>query len=121
MPQTAKGLTDWFVANPDMVVSKPEDVKLGDGIVAKTFTFDVSEANVNDDPECPVSSCLNVLWINEGHVFGIGIHSGERLYLFDVGSGTEARTIVVSLDTHFSTLASQTVAVERILKTLQMP
>jgi hypothetical protein len=121
VPRTAEGLTDWFVGNPDMVVSKPENVKIGDGIVAKTFTFDVSEANVNDDPECPVRSCLNVLWINEGHVFGIGIDSGERLYLFDVGAGTDARTIVASLDTHVSTLPSQTVAVDRILETLHMP
>ena len=97
VPRTVDGLTDWFVSNPDMVVSVPEDITIGDGIDATTFTFDVSAANVNDDPAgCPVSLCLNVLWINDGHVFGIGIGSGERLYLFDIGTGADAGTIAWS-------------------------
>lgn len=120
IPRTVDGLTDWFISNPDMVVSDPEEITIGDGIVAKTFTFDVSDTNVNDDPGCPVSSCLNVLWINEGHVFGIGYHSGERLYLFKIGKGTDARTVVVSLDTHHQQLDQETKKVDAILATLHM-
>lgn len=120
IPRTVDGLTDWFISNPDMVVSDPEEITIGDGIVAKTFTFDVSDTNVNDDPGCPVSSCLNVLWINEGHVFGIGYHSGERLYLFNIGKGTDARTVVVSLDTHHQQLDQETKKVDAILATLHM-
>ncbi len=82
----------------------------------------MSAANVNDDPAgCPVSSCLNVLWINDGHVFGIGIGSGERLYLFDIGTGADARTIVVSLDAPLGNLDELTTEVNAILATLQVP
>ncbi len=121
VPRTVDGLTDWFVSNPDMTVSPPEDITIGDGIVAKTFTFDVSGTNTNDDPGCPVRSCLNVLWINEGHVFGIGSGSGERLYLFNVGTGAAARTVVVSLDTHHETLAAETARLNEMLSTLRVP
>lgn len=98
VPRTVDGLTDWFVSNPDMVVSAPEQVTIGDGIDATTFTFAVSDANSNVNSDCPVRSCLNVLWINEGHVFGIGYGSAERIYLFTVGTGTDARTMAASLD-----------------------
>jgi len=121
VPRTVEGLITWFSSNPDMVVSDPEEITIGDGIVAKTFTLDVSDTNVNDDPGCPVRSCLNVLWINDGHVFGIGYHSGERLYLFSVGTGANARTVVVSLDTHRQLLGQETTKVDAILATLQMP
>ena len=118
VPRTVDGLTDWFVGNPDMDVSDPEDITIGDEIVAKTFTFDVSDANVNDEPGCPVKSCLNVLWINEGHVFGIGDGSGERLYLFSVGAGSDARTVVVSVDAPIQKLDQLTADVDAILATL---
>ena len=100
VPRTPEGLTEWFVADPDMVVSEPEAVTLGDGIAATTFTLRISPSNVNVDPGCPsdVRSCLNVLWIDEGHVFAIGYGEAVRLYLFTVGTGSDARTVVVSLD-----------------------
>ncbi len=121
VPRTVTGLTDWFVSNPDMYVSDPEEITIGDGIVATTFTYDVSEANVNDDPGCTVSSCLNVLWINDGHVFGVGIGSGERLYLFDIGAGSDTRTIAVSLDAPPEKLDQLTAEVDEILATLHVP
>ena len=61
-----------------------------------------------------------MLWINEGHVFGIGYHSGERLYLFNIGKGTDARTVVVSLDTHHQQLGQETKKVDAILATLHV-
>ncbi len=121
VPRTVDGLTDWFVGNPDMDVSDPEEITIDDGIAAKTFTFDVSDANVNDDPGCPVKSCLNVLWINDGHVFGIADGSGERLYLFDVGTGPDARTIVASVDTPPQKLDKMSSDVDAILSTLHAP
>ena len=124
VPTTVEGLTDWFVANPDMVVSEPEAVVLGDGIDATTFTLRISDANVNVDPGCPsdVRSCLSVLWINDGHVFGIGYGEAVRLYLFSVGSGSDARTIVISLDAPSdSQLATLTSDAAPILQSLRLP
>lgn len=122
VPRTVNGLTDWFVSNPDMVVSDPEQVTIGDGIDATTFTFAVSNTNVNVDPGCPVRSCLNVLWINQGHVFGIGYGSAERVYLFTVGTGTDARTMVVSLDSaNEHALELLTGEIQPILASLRVP
>ena len=119
--RTVDGLTDWFVGNPDMVVSHPGEITIGDGIAARTFTFDVSDTNVNDDPGCPAASCLNVLWINDGHVFGVAKGSGQRLYLFDVGTGSEARTVVLSLDAPSPQLDLMTEKVNTMLGTLDVP
>jgi hypothetical protein len=123
VPRTVDGLTDWFVSNPDMVVSDREQVTIGDGIDATTFTFSVSDTNVNVNSDCPVRSCLNVLWITEGHVFGIGYGSvSDRLYLFTVGTGTDARTIVVSLDAaNEHALELLTGEVQPILASLRVP
>lgn len=124
VPGTAVALTDWFVHNSDMVVSTPEQVTVGDGVPATTFTLRISETNVNVDPDCPpgVRSCLNVLWINDGHTFAIGFGEAVRLYLFTVDSGTDMRTIVISIDSHGpSELAIASIAVAPILESLRLP
>lgn len=122
VPRTPSGMTDWFVGNGDMVVSPPEAVTIGDGIAATTFTLRISETNVNVDPGCPVRSCLNVLWINEGHVFAIGYGEAVRLFLFSIGTGSEAHTIVISLDAHDdSRLAVMTTDVAPILESIRLP
>ncbi len=124
VPPTPEGLTEWFVANPDMVVSEPEAVTLGDGIAATTFTLRISDTNVNVDPGCPsdVRSCLNVLWIEHGHVFAIGYGEAVRLYLFTVGTGSDARTVIVSLDAPSDAqLAALTTDVAPILESLRLP
>ena len=104
VPRTVDGLTDWFISNPDMVVSDPEEITIGDGIVAKTFTFDVSDTNVNDDPGCPVSvvpeRALDQRWPR--------LRNRHRLRREAVPvrhwQGTDARTVVVSLDTPINSL-----------------
>ena len=124
VPRTPSALADWFAGNPDMVVSHPEAVTIGDGIAATTFTLWISDANVNVDPDCPpsVRSCLNVLWISDGHVFAIGYGEAVRLYLFSIGAGSEAQTIVISLDAHDdSRLAVMTMDVTPILESIRIP
>jgi hypothetical protein len=124
VPGTPAGLTAWFVGNADMVVSRPEAVTIADGIAATTFTLRVSDSNVNVDPGCPsgVRSCLNVLWINDGHVFGIGYGSPARLYLFTIGTGSGAQTVVVSLDAgDEAALAAMTTDVAPILESIRLP
>ena len=124
VPQAPSGLTDWFIGNSDMVVSKPMNVTVGDGIAATTFNFRISDTNVNVDPDCPsgVRSCLNVLWIAPGHVFAIGYGEAVQLYLFTVGTGSDIRTIVVSLDaSHFGQLPATTKDVAPILKSIRFP
>ena len=124
VPQAPSGLTDWFIGNSDMVVSKPMNVTVGDGIAATTFNFRISDTNVNVDPDCPsgVRSCLNVLWIAPGHVFAIGYGDAVQLYLFTVGTGSDIRTIVVSLDaSHHGQLPATTKDVAPILKSIRFP
>ena len=124
VPPTPEGLTAWFAANPDMVVSEPEAVTLGDGIAATALTMRISDTDVNVDPGCPsgVRSCLNVLWIDDGHVFAIGCGAAVRLHLLTVGTGSDARTIVISLDApDDSQLAATTARVAPILKGLRLP
>ena len=90
-----------------MVASVPDTVTLGEDIEATTFTLRISDTNVNVDPDCPsdVRSCLNVLWTADGHVYGIGYGEAVRLYLFTLGTGSDARTIVISLDAPDDTAA----------------
>ena len=124
VPATAQGLTKWMVGNSDMVVSKPETVSVGDGIGATTFTVLISDSNVNVDPGCPsdVKSCLSFVWVAPGHTFAIGGGEAVRLYLFTVGKGSDAHTVVVSLDTpDAASLAKMTKDVEPILKSLRLP
>jgi hypothetical protein len=124
VPRTPEGLTDWFVANAEMVVSEPEAVTLGDDIAATTFTVRVSDTNVNVDPGCPsgVRSCLYVLWIADGHVFAIGYGEAVRFYLFTHGIGSEAQTVGVSLDAPYDAqLTSMTADVAPILESLRLP
>ena len=124
VPGTAKGLTKWMVGNSDMVVSKPETVSIGDGISATTFTVLISDSNKNVDPGCPpdVKSCLSFVWVAPGHTFAIGGYEAVRLYLFTVGSGSDAHTVVISLDTPSAgSLAKMTADVGPILKTIRLP
>ena len=113
-----------MVGNGDMVVSKPETVSIGDGISATTFTVLISDSNVNLDPGCPsdVKSCLSFMWVAPGHTFAIGGGEAVRLYLFSVGSGSDAHTVVISLDTpDAASLAKMTSDVAPILKTIRLP
>lgn len=119
---TPAALTAWFVGNVDMVVSDPKVVTIGGGISATTFSLQISDTYVNVDPGCPsdVRSCLNVLWINDGHVFAIGYGEAVRLYLFTVGSSSEAQTVVISLDAHDDRkLATMTTDVAPILESIR--
>ena len=122
--RTPAELAGWFVGNTDMVVSTPEVLSIGDGISATSFTLQISDTNVNVDPGCPpgVRSCLNVLWINEGHVFAIGYGEAVRLYLFSIGAGTDIETIVISLDApNAGQLAQKTTSVAPILESIRVP
>lgn len=122
VPQTPSGLTSWFVANEDMVVSDPETVTIGDGIEATTFTMEISDTHVNVDAGCPVRSCLDVLWINEGHVFAIGYGEGVRFYLFTIEGVADDELIVVSIDGHDAgTVAALMARIEPILGSLSLP
>jgi hypothetical protein len=124
VPGTAKGLTKWMVGNSDMVVSKPETASIGDGISATTFTVLISDSNKNVDPGCPsdVKSCLSFVWVAPGHTFAIGGEEAVRLYLFSVGSGSDAYTMVIWLDApDAASLAKMTADVAPILKTVRLP
>lgn len=124
VPRTPQGLTEWMVENKDMVVSKPATVTIGDGISATTFTVEIADTNVNVDPGCPqgVRSCLSLLWIGEGHTYAIGYGDAVRFYLFNVGSGSEAQTIVATLDAPSIGLVEQlTPEVSRILEGMRLP
>ena len=81
----------------------------------------VSDTNVNVDPECPAGtrSCLNVLWIDDGHVFAIGYGSAERFYLLALPN---TDLILVSVDApDEATLASVQPKLDRLLATLSVP
>jgi len=122
VPVTPQGLTAWMVGNKDMVVSKPEAVTIGDGIPATTFTVQISDSSKNVDPGCPVRSCLSLLWVAQGDTFAIGVPESVRLYLFTIGSGSGAHTVVISLDTpDFDRLAQMTTDVAAILKSVRLP
>jgi hypothetical protein len=120
VPETGAELAAVFTATPGMVVSKPVEVTLGDGIPATTFTLGVSDSNVNVDPDCPtgVRSCLNVLWIAQGHVFAIAYGSNEQFWTFNLANG---QLVVVSLDAPASVPRDMAVAgVGRILASLRL-
>jgi len=122
VPVTPEGLTAWMVGNKDMVVSKPEAVAIGDGIPATTFTVQISDSSKNVDPGCPVRSCLSFLWVAQGHTFAIGVPESVRLYLFTIGSGSQAHTVVISLDAPDPTrLTEMTTDVAAILKGIRLP
>ena len=81
----------------------------------------VSDSNVNVDPDCPegTRSCLNVLWINDGHVFAIGYGSAERLYLLSLSNGD---VMVVSVDApDQATLDALQPEIDDLLGTLRLP
>lgn len=118
---TEDALTEWFVQNPNMDVTSPTEVILGDGVSATTFTMGVAPTNVNVDPDCPagVRSCLNVLWVTDDHIFAIGFGSAERLYLFTLSEGD---LIVACLDAPDQTrLAALEPRLEALLATLSVP
>jgi len=121
VPRTVEAITGWFASNPDMDVSKPQATALGaGGIAGTTFTMTISETNVNVDTGCPadVRSCLNVLWINDGHVFAIGYGEAVRFYLFGQGSDS----FVVSLDAPSqAALSSMTANVAQLLESMRIP
>jgi hypothetical protein len=104
-----------------MNVSKPQATTIGaKSIAGTTFTMNISETNVNVDPGCPadVRSCLNVLWINDGHVFAIGYGEAVGFYLFGQGSDL----FVVSLDApNQAALSSMTANVAPLLESMRLP
>jgi hypothetical protein len=121
VPGTQEALTAWFVSNENLVVSEPQDMTLGDDITATTFAARISDEYVNADPACPqgVRSCLDMVWVGQDHVFGVGYGSVERFYLFTLADGD---LMVVSLDApDEETFAAVDPDVADLLSTLKIP
>jgi hypothetical protein len=105
VPSTPEALTDWFTANPDLIVTEPESVTIGRGIAATTFTFVASLGARNLDPEgCPnfppgAAVCFGLI-TDPAHWDGswwIASAQATRLYLASIGPDTSPHLLLVAV------------------------
>ena len=139
IPSTPEALTEWFTANPNLTVTEPESVVLGDGIESTTFTFVTAPGAENMDPEgCPdyppgAAVCFGLFtdpahW-GDGSWWVASAHA-TRLYLASIGPYSSPHLLVVavlgtveppSVETDpFVELARIEAAVEPILDSLDV-
>ncbi len=103
---TPEALTEWLTTNPNLTVSEPEAVTIGQGIEATTFTF-VTSPDAPKAPrgsECPdwppgEASCFPMLttpmfWPGAWHT--ASVHA-TRLYLASVGPTSSPHLLVVAV------------------------
>lgn len=106
VPSTPEGLTAWLRANPNLTVSEPEMVTIGQGIESTTFTFITSPdaPRAPRDSDCPdwppgAASCFPMLttpkfWDGAWHT--ASVHA-TRLYLASIGPSSSPHLLVVAV------------------------
>ena len=105
-PSTPEAMTDWFATNPDLIVTEPESVTIGQGIEATTFTFATAPGARNMDPEgCPdyppgAAVCFGIFtdpahW-GDGSWWVASAHA-TRLYLASIGPDASPHLLVVAV------------------------
>ncbi len=95
---TASDLAAWIAHHPDLVVSAPEQVVIGDGIRATTVVVRVAPDAESDDPGCPARACVDFIqsWGQE-HALGMAEGQFVRLFLADIGDASSPHMLVVNL------------------------
>jgi len=104
VPSTPQGLTDWFTTNPNLIVSEPEQVTIGLGIQATTFTFTTAPGGPNQDQACdvcpPDAVIFGILTMGSGFVTGSWLTASfhaTRLYLASIGPSSSPHLLVVAV------------------------
>jgi hypothetical protein len=106
VPSTPEGLTDWFVANPNLTVTDPESVNLGRGTEAITFTFTTAPGavNPNQDPNCPdyppgAAVCFPLITdpVHWGGSWDTASAHAIRLYLASIGPVSSPHLLLVAV------------------------
>lgn len=130
VPSTPQGLTGWLRANPNLIVSEPEAVTIGQGIEVTTFTFSTSPGAPKAPPlsDCPnwppgAASCFPILtdpmfW--DGAWWTASIHA-TRLYLASIGPASSPHLLIVAVigEPSVSIEADPLVELERIEEAVQ--
>lgn len=106
--KTPAALADWFAGNDAYIVSPPEQVTIGNGINATTFTTAVSPIGTNDDPDClrqehegmagrPYASVCKYVVQPRGwnRPLSYGTTSTLRWYLMTIGPKAEPAMLAV--------------------------
>jgi len=98
VPLTVSGILGWLQGDSNFVISAPEAGSIGAGVPATVVDLSIAAGAVNDDPGCPVGTCLNFLgfpqW-NPPGVWGIAGTQVQRIYLADVSYGGVTHLFVV--------------------------
>jgi len=94
----ASELAAWIARHPDLTVSTPEEVLIGDGIQATTLVVSVGPDAESDDPQCPTRACVDFIqsWGQE-HALGMADGQFVRLYLADIRSASSPHMLMVNL------------------------
>jgi hypothetical protein len=127
VPRTPEGLTASFRKNPDLVVSTPTETTIAGGIPALTYVIGVSPSAAYTSRGCPsYPTCANLLGDpahgNPGDPYAIGAPEVVRLYLATIGSATDRRMLVISIDaTDPVELERLTAVAAPILASIRLP
>jgi hypothetical protein len=104
VPSTVAGITDWFTANEQLVVTDPVEVIIGKGVKTTSFVVDVADGAVNLDPFCDEKptkpACFPILtdpahW-GDGAWWVASTHR-TRYYLATVGPATDRHLLLVAV------------------------
>jgi hypothetical protein len=103
VPSTVAGITDWFTANAQLVVTDPVDVIIGKGVKTTMFVVDVADGAVNLDPFCdekPTKPACFPILTDPAHWDGawwVASTHRTRYYLATIGPATDPHLLLVAV------------------------
>jgi hypothetical protein len=100
VPTTTDGWLQWLKANPNLQVTDPRSVTIGeDDIPAKVVDIASSDEAVNMDPMCPDKPCQEILsWPNSDVFYGFSGSWVLRMYLSDISYGGKKHLLAVAIE-----------------------
>jgi hypothetical protein len=122
VPQTAKGLLDWFLSTPRLAVSNVTTGSIG-ALPATVFDVHVPDSAANEDPGCPAPACVLPLGFPQwDDTWGITATQVQRFYLSDVTySGRHHLFVAVIYPDQGSDMDAFAPIAETLLATVHVP